>query len=396
MKDFQTKIRGVLFFFILILFVIPLVQDKFKFIKLEPLKGAFSETEKKYFSFKNWFSGEYQVQEEKYLNESFGFRNIFVRLNNQLAFNLFNKAKANSVIIGKNNYLFEENYIKAYNGTDFIGIDSIKHRMQKLKFVYDTLSKLNKSIIMIFAAGKGTFYPEYFPDKYKTKKGITNYEIHLKLAQEYGLNYIDFNKYFIDNKYKSKYPLYPQYGIHWSNYGSALAADSIIRFIEKTRKIDMPNLFWTKIDKDYAKDVDYDIGDGMNLLFRLKSQLMATPKIQFESDNGKTKPTVLVVSDSYYWGMYGFGINRAFSKDHFWYYNKQIYPESYQSTTDASQLDLKEQIEKHEVFIIMATEANLPDLGWGFIENMYDFFKGIRKKTQFDIEFQKKVKKKTK
>ncbi len=34
-----------------------------------------------------------------------------------------------------------------------------------------------------------------------------------------GINHIDFNSYFVQNKGKSKYPLYPQYGIHWSYCG---------------------------------------------------------------------------------------------------------------------------------------------------------------------------------
>jgi hypothetical protein len=217
MKDMSNTIKGFLFCIILGLMLIPIIQSKFEFVKLTSLKGAITQPEKKYINAKDWFSGDFQLLEEKYLNETFGFRNLFIRINNQIAFSLFNKAKANGVIIGKHNYLYEENYIKAYYGTDFIGIDSISHRIERLKFIQDTLSKLNKTIIIVFAAGKGSFYPENFPKEYLKEKGKTNYEYHVKLAKEYGLNYIDFNSYFIENKNKSKYPLYPQYGIHWSN-----------------------------------------------------------------------------------------------------------------------------------------------------------------------------------
>ena len=236
MKEISIKLRGILFLLILILLILPLIQSKFNIVKLEKLKGWVNEPEAVRFSIKKWFSGEYQVKQEEYLNEMFGFRSSFVRINNQIAFNLFNKAKANGVIIGKNNYLFEENYIKAYYGTDFIGIDSINKRMQRVKFVQDTLAKLNKTLVLIYAAGKGSFYPEYFPDEYKKEKTKTNYEYHIKFSKALGLNFIDFNKYFLENKSKSKYPLYPQYGIHWSNYGTALAADSILRYVEKNRK----------------------------------------------------------------------------------------------------------------------------------------------------------------
>ncbi len=238
MSNNSNTIKGLLFCIILGILVVPILQSKFSFIDVAPLKGAIVLTEKKYINAKDWFSGEYQLQEEKYLNESFGFKNLFIRINNQIAFSIFNKAKANGVIIGKNNYLYEDNYIKAYYGTDFIGNDSISHRIEQLKFIQDTLGKLNKTIIVVYAAGKGSFYPENFPKEYLREKGKTNYENHVSLSKEYGLNYIDFNKYFIENKNKSKYPLYPQYGIHWSNYGACIAADSMIHYIEKISRWD--------------------------------------------------------------------------------------------------------------------------------------------------------------
>ena len=391
MKNLSMKARRFLFISLLFLLIVPGIQNVFPFIELAPLKGAISQPEKKSFTIKEWFSGDYQMVEEKYINETFGFRSLFVRIDNQIAFSLFKRAKANGVIIGKNNYLFEENYIKAYNGTDFIGTDSISLRMQKLKFIGDTLAKLNKNIIIVFAAGKGSYYPEYFPEKLKMKPGKTNYEYYTKSAKDLGIYYIDFNKYFVDNKHKSKYPLYPQYGIHWSNYGMCIAADSIIRYIEKIRNIDLPNLYWTKVDLAEAKESDYDIADGLNIKFKLRSFKMGYPRIQFESESGKTKPSVLVISDSYYWGMYGFGITKAFSNSHFWYYNKQIYPESFEKTVETTGINLKDEIARYDVIVIMATEATLPKLGWGFIENLSDFFRGINSNSENDAEFQQKV-----
>ncbi|HRX32614.1 MAG TPA: hypothetical protein P5349_12075 [Tenuifilaceae bacterium] len=378
MKSKPNYIKRILFLIILASLVIPLFQAKFNIIKLPPLNGAITKPEKGYISVKDWLSDSYQEQEEKYLNETFGFRSLFIRLNNQLAFSLFNEARANGVIVGKENFLFEENYIKAYYGTDFIGYDSIRHRMQRVKFIQDTLAKLNKNIILIFAAGKGSFYPEFFPDKYRIQKKETNYEIHTALAKQLGISYIDFNKYFVENKYKSEYPLYPQYGIHWSCYGMCLAADSIIRFIEKTRNIDMPNLYWNKIDVEQPKGTDYDIAAGMNILFRLKSFDMAYPHVQLQSDSGKVKPSVLVISDSFYWGMFNFGISNAFSNSQFWFYNKQIYSDNFQTPAETSQVSIKDEIAKHDVIIIMATEATLPDFGWGFIETVYNYFKGVK------------------
>ena len=391
MRKISFNKRGIILFTLLFLLVAPFIQYNFKLVKVHALKGWIPEPINAKFSLKSWFSGEYQQSKEQYLNDAFGFRPFFVKLNNQIAYTFFGKVKANGVVIGKENYLFEENYIKAYYGTDFVGRDSIAHRMQRLKFIQDTLAKLNKSLVVVFAAGKGSFYPEYFPDEYKTTKGITNYQYHTALAKQLGINHIDFNRYFLAHKHNSKYPLYPKYGIHWSYYGSCLAADSIVRFVEKIHHADLPNLFWNEVDMHSPKDTDYDIGDALNLFVKLPGPKLAYPSVQVESDSGKVRPSLLVVSDSFYWGMYNFGVGRAFSNDHFWFYNKQVYPDSFQSPIDASQLDIAAEIAKHDVILIMATEATLPNLGWGFIENVYNHFKGIRMQNGRSPEFIKRM-----
>lgn len=373
-------IKSSLLILILSILLLFMIQSRFNLVKLTPLNGAFEKTEKKEFTIKSWFSGKYQEETEKHINETFGFRELLVRTNNQITYSLFRKAKANGVIIGKNNYLFEDNYIKAYYGQDFIGNDQIQQRMQKLKFIQDTLSKLNKNILLVFAAGKGSYYPEYFPAEYRVKKGPTNYKEHVKLAKLQQLNYIDFNHYFVSQKHKSNYPLYPKYGIHWSNYGTSLVADSLIKYIENMRKIDLPDISWNEVEMADSRGTDYDIADGMNLKFKLKSFAMAYPKLLFESNKGKDNVSVLVISDSFYKSMFDEGmLSNSFSKHQFWYYNKQVFLNGKDTKKHVQEINLKLEIQKSDVIIILATEATLPNLGWGFIENTYQLFKGNTK-----------------
>ncbi len=380
MEKRALKTRKILLLILLALLTLPAIQYFLAPFNLTPLKGAITPPEKQDFTLTGWFSGDFQEQQEKYLNESFGFRSLFVRINNQLTFNIFKKAKAKGVVIGKKGFLFEEHYIDAYYGSDFIGVDSTEHRMTRLKYIQNRLSKLHKTLLIVFSPGKASFYPEYIPDNLKTIKRTTNYEEHLKLAKKFGINYIDFNKYFIDHKYNARYPLYPKHGIHWSYYGSSIAADSIVKYIERKRNIDMPDISWKKVKMAEAKESDYDIGDGMNLLFRMKGEKLAYPVLQFESGEGKTKPSLLVISDSFYWGMYSFGITRVFGKNHFWYYNKNVYPDCTKKPLETSQLNLKDEIMKHDVIMIMSTETTLKTMGWGFIENAYQTLKEMEKR----------------
>jgi hypothetical protein len=373
--------------------LIPMIQDNLHLKKVYALKGDVKVPGNIEFDKNDWFSGYYQEEKEKYLNSSFGFRNQFVKLNNQLAYSIFHKAKANGVIIGKETYLYEKSYIDAYTGTDFLGEDSINHTIKRLRFITDTMNKLGKQLIVVFAAGKASFYPEYIPDKYMPVRGKTNYKYMSDQAKAAGLNVIDFNKWFVDNKHTSKYPLYPQHGVHWSTYGTALAADSLIRTIEQLRGIDAPELKFNGVVMEQPHDVDYDIADGMNLLFRFKSFDVAYPNMLPVETKGKTRPKVLVISDSFYWGMYNLGIANCFENDHFWYYNKQVFPESATKELLVQDLDLGEELSKHEVFVIMATEATLRKISWEFIENVENYYKGRYKKKEaaVDTDYQNKV-----
>ena len=117
----------ILFFGIMHYFTI------FPYKKLEPLKGAIEYGKDTTFSIKSWLSEDYQHVKEKYINENFAFRSTFVRLHNQLQFSLFKVAFANGVIVGKDNYLYERNYIRAATGSDFIGKDSIHKKVEYMK-----------------------------------------------------------------------------------------------------------------------------------------------------------------------------------------------------------------------------------------------------------------------
>jgi hypothetical protein len=95
------KARVIYFNLIFIILFIPFLQSVLHFSDVKPLQGAVVLSEDTVFSFKDWFSGHFQEKKEKYINDNFGYRNIFVRLNNQLAFWMFNKAKAKNVRVGK-------------------------------------------------------------------------------------------------------------------------------------------------------------------------------------------------------------------------------------------------------------------------------------------------------
>lgn len=367
MKNNKVNIPNVLFGIIMILITLPMVQKTFPIFRIKPLKGWVITAEKKELSPKDWFSGEYQEAQEKYLNDNFGFRNIFVRINNQLSYSLFNKLHAVAVVRGKENYLYEENYILTYYGDDYIGRDSIVNRLSKLKKLQDILGEQNKQVILALAPGKGYFYPEFIPEEYHKDIKQTNYQDYSSIAIDSDINLIDFQDYFQNLKGKT-YPLMPKYGIHWSKYGAHLALDSIIRYVENIRNIDMPNFYWDEVIMDQPRGDDYDIGNALNLMWNLRSFEMAYPVAQWESDEHKEKPSLLMIADSFGWGIFSLGMDKSFSKVDYWYYNQQAYP----ADVEVSNFSLSDAISEHDIILILSTDGTSKNLGWGFIEQAYE------------------------
>lgn len=361
---------------LLIIFVclvsLPLIQTQTHIFKLKPLKGAITNVEQPMFHIESWFNTSYQGSIETYLNDKLGFRPFFIRVRNQILYSFFGQAKAIGVVQGKDNYLYELNYIKAYNGLDFVGLDSIHATTQRIVRSHQYLDSLGKTLVVCLAAGKGSFYPEYFPEEYQNAESdTTNYKLYSKKLKEAGVNIVDFNDWFLRMKDTSRHILYPQYGIHWSQYGMLLAADSLVNYIESIKQIDMPNIeFMGYKVSSRLKYTDYDIADGMNLLFQMKSEPMCYPEHKWEDSEGKTKPKTLVIADSFYWGMFNTGMGKqSFDLGEFWFYYNQIYPASDSLSNHVKDRSLKNEIENNDVVLIIATEATLPRIGWGFFED---------------------------
>ena len=344
----------------------PIAQSNFNLLKLYKLAGDNVVANDTSLTISNYLSGDFQRKKDDQLASNFGFRSLLIKINNQINFSCFNMVNAQGVIAGKENYLFETTYIDAFNGKDYMGLDNINDYLNRLEIISNKLLKLNKQIILVIAPSKPSFYREFLPKL--QKHNISNYEVISCELKKRSILKIDFSNWFNKTKHQSKYPLYPKHGNHWSMYGSFLAADSIINYIESLRAIDLPNLQLKKITLEQPKNEDKDIEYGINLLVKLPSFDLATPTVETESMFGKAKTNVLFIGDSFFWNIYNLGILKSFQKSSFWYYNQAVYPMSYIKQTSVKDLSINDEINQQDVIIILATESNISSFGWGFLD----------------------------
>jgi len=374
----NTNRKRVLFIFIVLILFIPSIQQQFNIFPKNSLKGAFELKEKPELSIENWFKTDFQTKYQMYLNDHLGFRSFFVRIYNQMHYSFYNVAKANGVIVGKENYLFEENYIKAHLGLDFIGEKIINEKIFKLKKIKDTLASKGIDLVVMLAPGKGSYLPEYIPDSYFTNRSdSTNYNTYKKEIVANDINLLDFNKWFIELKDTIEYKLFPKNGIHWSLYAQAMVTDSLFSYLNTlTKPLCFQNLKFAGISKSLEmRGQDQDIEDGMNLMFDIPDNEMAYPEISVSKLKNNNEPKLLTIGDSYYWGILKLANSKGvLNKSSFWFYNKQVFPHPDSIDLRVEDIDIQAEIERSDAILLLATDANLYKFAFGFIDNAYDIY----------------------
>ncbi len=382
----NNRLHKILFAFLFLILLLPAFQKAYPIWKTSRLSGAVSTHSEPNFSWSSWWSGDYQSNQEKYLKDNIGGRNDLVHIHNQIDFSLFGEVHAKGVDVGKEGYLFERGYIDAYLGNYALPKEKIDAQVQKIKILQDTLAKLDKTLLVILAAGKGSYFPEYFPEKFQhQEKKISNYDNYAQGFAQNNINHIDFNKWFLELKDTISYPLFPKTGIHWSSYAEWLVADSVVSYLEQKRGEDWTDIFLEKVEWDKARGRDRDIEKGMNIIFELDKYDMPYPKLRYETA-GKKRPNGLVVSDSYYWGLEHLGFTKnVFEEGHFWFYNNSIHP-SVCGKNKVVDIDLATEISDKDVIILLATEATLSHFAWGFVYNLYELWFEPEKKAERERE----------
>lgn len=370
------KLKYILSSIVVVTLFLPMIQLEFKLIDIDQLQGGVTIAQKPEFNKDNYWDLKYQEEYNNYINDNFGFRPWLVKLVNQVRFTFFHSTSAPGVVIGKDDELFIESYIDDYIGRNYIGINKITETVNKIKCVQDSLKARGIDLIIVFAPGKATFNAEFIPDTYLSKKkDSTNYSVYSALLNLKQVNFIDFNKWFLDNKNKFIHPIYPKYGTHWNHYGMCLAIDSLNKYIEQKRGINIPDFDYSMVNYNTnLRGNDFDIGVLMNLAVPIEKDPNPYPIYKFKNGDGYTKPDVLVVGDSYWWCPVGDNLPIHFYReDEYWFYNKDQLIHN-EKRKKVKSLNFSSALTQRQAIVIMATEATFYMFPYGFIDKAYTLY----------------------
>lgn len=370
--------KHFLYFVLILIMLLPGIQKKFSICKEKPLNGAITLNTPDPFTRSNWFSGRFQQTYGNSFNEVIGYKPLLVRLINQINFSFFNQSSVDYIVVGKEGYLYTNNYIDAYTGKDKCRKGDLE---KKVSYIYKLQKYLeNKGIhfILVFAPSKARIFPEYIPSRFLShKKGITNYEEYIRIIRQGypDLHVLDINNYFLHLKKNTGFPLYTKGGIHWTLYAmNRYFVDTLLHYMgdqagKPFPEMSVKNLHWS----DRLIWPDDDMMQVLNLAYSPGNIELPYADFAFGKGDNSEMPRLLVISDSYYSMLHGSSsFNSLFKKNDFWFYNKTRKPsEHYNDNNDP--VFLRDDILDHDFVILMATEINISDF-FLFPENALSWF----------------------
>ncbi len=396
MVSYSRSLKRALFGALVVLLVSPAIQSRLKPIDIPELKGYFEPAPHPDLSWHSLLDNSYQPALERYVEDRIGFRAFLIRLRNQLGYSFFGLVRANNVLIGEDNVLFEEGGIKGFLGQDRRDDAEIRANVRKLKAVQDTLAGRGVLLVFAIAPDKANFYSNRIPKQFKNlPRTESNYTAYAKQMRAKGINMIDLAQLFRVWKDTCSYPLFPRGGIHWSGYGITLAADTLFRYIERRAKLDLPDFSVDGCElSDEARVTDDDVAQAMNLLWTPTPYRMAYPRVTFHKLRpDQRKPSLLLVGDSFGWGLinfYPYFPTLFENKFQYWYYNKQVQwgepATGKPGNHDVAALDLRQEMLAHDVVLLLFDQHNLAAMDYGFAAAAYSIFCPITPAEQTTIQ----------
>ena len=177
----------------------------------------------------NAFSRKY----EEYFNDSYGFRDLLIRLKNQIDYSVFNRS--DRIVLGKDGWLFyksvveeEQVYLEQHPPED---IDRLFRRLLGLN---EALKAKGVVLIVVPAPLKDTIYPELVPGSTARRPHPTAFQRYRAFLKEHP-EIVTIDAQSTLERLKTSFPVFHKTDFHWNDVaGFYLARELIDRMAELT------------------------------------------------------------------------------------------------------------------------------------------------------------------
>jgi hypothetical protein len=356
------------------------VQMQFEPIPKGRLKGVVQPESAPVFSLESAINGSYQKLVEEWLMKRSGLWSYLVRADSQLNYLLFSQISSNythSVLLGKDDFLYEKEYVFGYN--KFTSVSD-----EKLETLADNLQKLQKLLetrgigfALLVSANKAELYPENIPSSFiDSTRSVrkTAYEKLIPRLEARRINLLDGQRYFEERKTRVPYRYFSHTGTHWNDVAACMIASELGSLMQAHFGKKMRNFSCSPVKlKDVPRKPDRDLVEICNLWDQ--SALYhptAYPVTKTIAETGAFRPKILIVGSSFVWPLLRFfEYHRVYREANFYYYYKsnRSYPNIRRRKIDRSTIDWSSDVFSHEMIIIEINQVAVENAGFGFIED---------------------------
>jgi hypothetical protein len=331
MKKRDSILYGTLFGILMVFLFAFMAQERLHLFKTQPLQGFVEKTEVPQLTMESYQSGEYQAKLEGHLSETFGFRELVIRVYNQYLWWCYRKTYCHFIDPGKKGYLFYSEAVNDYYGVEslktFSTYDSAKEWAQKNVLMMEKLRHVLKDygieFLCYMAPNKTEIYSEYLPYHKPAPEGAFNTaDYYDSLMNAVDFPHVEMTRWFKAMKDTASFQLIPKRDSHW-RYAAAYGYDSLFCYMNSLNDFGIPDI---KVHGMRQLDTMYRENDEktLNLLFPISNDSPKyRPEVTVECGEGCRKPKVLFVGDSFVWDLETYLPWKEIMEDvEIWFYNK--------------------------------------------------------------------------
>ena len=194
-----------------------------------------------------------------FYNDHVPFRSQLIELNSILSVELFGDSASDSVVLGKDNWLFytDEESIEDYKGTNLYTQEELDVIRDNCLASKEYLEKRGIEFVVLIPSNKEDIYSDKLPD-YITKRGeLTRAQQVVDCLRDAGIRVVYPREELLE--YKDEYDLYWHYDTHWNNLGAYIGARALLEELG----VDVPEV--EELTLTPSTFSGYDLAGMMNL-----------------------------------------------------------------------------------------------------------------------------------
>lgn len=272
------------------------------------LDGEYKTYERPAFSAKEYLKGSFQTEYERYISSEFANHDFLTKMYNQMRYMLFHTSQ--SVVVGKNGYLFETPYVEEVFGVnkEKIATDEQLEEYAQLLYEIQKLAKADgKAFLFLFTPNKVDFEQENLPDAYQnyfaTLEPVERNYVRLqRLLDEKGVHYLDGTSILKENaEANGEVATYYKTGTHWRRGAAVIVMNEILDDIERQTDWKLKDI---SVDGYEAlpgetDEQDMDLYRLLNVFQAEMDDEYLMPKEQVEFPKGYVMPRLFIQGGSF-------------------------------------------------------------------------------------------------